>query len=201
VLDAAQHVFIGQPDGTAQLKEFTHAGNPVATFSPAPESRGTDWNDLATDQCTMFYTSEGTHVKRFDVCKNLQLTDFAALPSGPAYALRIRPNGEVLVAAKSAVYRLDSLGNLLQTYPLPPNEGSFLFALNLDPNGSSFWTAGYSTGNVYKINIATGVIETQFKAGNVGCCASGLAVAGEITVARGSGRIYLPAIPVTYHAP
>jgi hypothetical protein len=183
-IDGAGHVYVGQPDGTHQVLKFDSAGNLLAAYSPAIEDRGTDWIDLAADQCTLFYTSEGFHIKRFNVCTNTQLPDFATLPAGTAYALRIRPNGEVMVATSSAVYRLDATGSVIQTYPLPLGESSFLFALNLDPDGTSFWTGGYDSGNVYRINISTGALMTSFNAGRVGCCLSGLAVVGEITVAQ-----------------
>ena len=57
-----------------------------------------DWIDLSADKCTLLYTSEGTLIRRFNVCTNTQLTDFATLPAGACYALRIRANGEVMVA-------------------------------------------------------------------------------------------------------
>ena len=37
--------------------------------------------------------------------------------------------------------RLDSSGNVAQTYLASNYDSSFLFALNLDPDGETFWTA------------------------------------------------------------
>lgn len=184
-IDAAGNVFVGQPDGTRHVVESNSAGAHVADFAPATQNRGTDWIDLAADQCTLFYTSEGNLVKRFNVCTNTQLADFATLPAGAStgYALRIRPNGDIIVAASNEVVRFNSSGTVAQIYPLPVAETSFLFALNLDPDGTSFWTAGYNSGNVYRIDMTTGAIITSFNAAKVGCCLSGLAVAGEIRVA------------------
>lgn len=153
VLDAAGNIYVGQADGTRDILKFDQAGNPLGTFDPATGPRGTDWIDLAADQCTMFYTSEGSSVKRFDVCTNMQLPDFAAGLPAPCFALRIRGNGEVLVACSTQAVRLNPDGTVNMTYPIG---GEFLFALNLDPGGADFYTAGYNTGNVYKVNIATG---------------------------------------------
>ncbi|MDX1670055.1 MAG: hypothetical protein R3194_11600, partial [Limnobacter sp.] len=51
---------------TKHLKdELTLMG--ASQFDVATDDRGSDWIDLAADQCTMYYTSEGTLVKRFDV--------------------------------------------------------------------------------------------------------------------------------------
>jgi RHS repeat-associated protein len=167
VFDQSNHAFVGQADCTGQLLEFDSAGNPVASFSPAVEGRGTDWDALASDQCTMLYTSEGALVKAFNVCTNTQLADFASgLPGSFAYELRIRPNGEVLVADSQSIVRLSSSGTILQTYTIPGSTGN-LFALNLDPNGTSFWTADLSTnGVVAEVDIATGNILNSWNSGS-----------------------------------
>src|SRR5207253_1809417 len=84
------------------------------------------------------------------------------------------------------VYRLSSTGSVLQTYNKPTSESSFLFAMNLDPDGTTFWTAGYNSGNIYRFNISTGqqVTSSSFTAVREGCCLSGLAVFGELVVAN-----------------
>ena len=71
-----------------------------------------------------------------------------------AFALRQLSDGTVLVADADRVVRLDALGNLIQTYGL--GSDSLLFALNIDPNGKDFWTAGYFSGNVYEYDINSG---------------------------------------------
>jgi len=174
-------IYTGEVDGEELVRKFDPAGNLVDTFKPSIERRGIDWIDLADDQCAMFYTSEGSHVKRFDVCTDTQLSDFAALPTSPAYALRIRPNGEVLVAATGAVHRLDANGNLIQSYTTGSvGEGSYFFAMNLDPDGTSFWTGGFGSGRVYRIDIETGTLLTTFDTG-IETSLAGLAIVGEIT--------------------
>src|ERR1051325_11106549 len=98
----------------------------------------------------MFYTSEGNFIHRFDVSANSQLSNFnpTPLPGSNAYAFRIVPSdGGILVADTENILRLDSTGNVVQTYDAPGKD--FWFALNLDPDGKSFWSGVLdSTGNV-----------------------------------------------------
>jgi hypothetical protein len=183
VIDAGGNVYVGQPDGTKALKKFNSTGTFLMDFFPAPQDRGTDWNDLAGDQCTMFYTSEGDAIKRFDVCTNTQLSDFASSAAFPKYALRIRSNGEVLVAATSVLERYSAGGVLMQTYAFP---GTLSFAMNLDPDGVHFWTADYFTGTVYQYDIASGAVVFSFPSTPL-TFASGLAIVGEPT-AGGANR-------------
>jgi hypothetical protein len=185
-IDAAGKVYVGQPDGTADILCFNPAGTPCtpnASFDVAVQNRGSDWIDLAADQCTMFYTSEGSSVKRFDVCTNTQLPDFATGLTGPCYALRIRTNGEVMVTCTSQTYRLNANGSVNTTYPIPG--ASLLFAMNLDPDGANFWTGDYFSGDIFKVNIATGAgtAAPVFNA-NKTTFLSGLAVFGELRAAQ-----------------
>ena len=193
VIDNTGNIYTGEVDGANMIRKFDPSGTSLASFSPTTESRGLDWIDLAADQKTMVYTSEGSSVKRFDVSTNTQLPDFATGLNGPCFALRIRPNtnGEVMVACANLVYRLDNTGAVMQTYPksgfVTPGGGtgepSTLFALNLDPDGTSFWTAGYTTGNVYRIDISSGAQLTTFTAAPNVLSTAGLAVFGELTAA------------------
>ena len=183
VFDFAGHIFVGQADGGRQILEFDTAGTPINSWSPATQSRGTDFVELGADGCTMYYTSEGTSVKRYDVCTSTQLPDFATGLPGSCFALRLRPNGEILVACTSQVVRLDTSGTSIQTYPASgfTPAASFLFALNLDPDDATFWTGDIFSGDVYRINIASGSQMTHFNAGILGGSMAGLAVFGEIT--------------------
>jgi streptogramin lyase len=98
ILDAVGNVYVGQADGTHNVLKFNSGGTLLTTFSPAIENRGTDWIELGADQCTLYYTSEGNRVLRYNICTNTQLADFnaVALPGAAAFAHRIRPNGEML---------------------------------------------------------------------------------------------------------
>src|SRR4029077_454762 len=167
---------VGQAFGTTQILEFDSKGNLLMTFSARDENKGTDWSDLQADQKTVYYTSEGISVLSFDISTNTQNPDFATnLPGSNAYAHRTLPNGNVLVADTDRVVQLDTSGNVVQTYMSALNPPpSVLFALNLDPDGKDFWTADLFSGQVYELNIATGVQVTTFNANNI----NGLGVAG-----------------------
>jgi streptogramin lyase len=181
VFDAAGNMYVGNA-GLGRVVKFNPAGAVLNTYAVATEDRGADWIDLAADQCTLYYTSEGSLVKRFNVCTNTQLTDFASNLPAPCFALRIRPNGEVLVACFSAAQRLSAAGTVIQDYA--PTGGGLLFALNLDPDGQTFWTGNIDQpGHVFRINIATEAVVNDFNT-NANTDLAGLAVAGEITVAR-----------------
>lgn len=179
VFDNTGNVFVGQADGTHRILEFNPGGAPIGSFKAQTDERGTDWIDLAADQCTIFYTSEGDNVKRFNVCANAQLPDFATGLSGPCFAHRIRPNFETLVACTTLIYRLDSSGNVMQSYPLA--DAKELFALNLDPDNKTFWTGDLQTGTIYHVDIASGKTLLTFNAG--GGTVAGVTVVGEITAA------------------
>ncbi len=167
VFDHAGNFYVGSPDAQ-KLFKYSSANVLQTTFSPDVESggRGIDWIDLASDQCTLFYTSEGEAIRRFDVCTNSQLPDLVdgLSAAGAAFGIKLLPDGAVLLADLDEVIRLDSAGNQLQTYTAPGEVGPFpsdfgWFALALDRDGTSFWAGSQFTGNFYRFNIATGAIE------------------------------------------
>lgn len=73
-------MYVGQADCTGQLLTFNPAGALQASFSAAPDNRGTFWIDLADDGCTVLYTSASLNVKRYNVCADEQLANFNAAP-------------------------------------------------------------------------------------------------------------------------
>jgi streptogramin lyase len=151
IVDSNSNIYVGQADFVSpllapQVLKFNSNGASRGTFSPLPEDRGTDWIELGADQCTLYYTSEGHHVFRFNICTNTQLAEFTAapLPGSIAYAHKLRLNGEMLVADSEYVVRLSATGAQIQQYSLGfPT----LFALTLDPDGTSFWT-----GDLYSVS-------------------------------------------------
>jgi outer membrane protein assembly factor BamB len=183
VFNAAGEAYVGVADGAIKLFKFDANGRVLETFSNIPVgARGVDWIDLSSNQCTLFYTSEDTKVRRYDVCARAPLPDFATGLAAPCYALRLRPNSEVMVACRDQVYRLSVQGTVLQNYTrqsIGETSASGLFALNLDPDGSSFWTAGLGSGKLYRVDIATGALLHTF-AGGAGSIA-GLSVYDELS--------------------
>jgi len=176
--DRAGNLWVGDAASTL-LRKFSATGTLITSFTLATEDRGTDWIDLAADQCTFVYTSEGSSILSFNVCTNMQRPAFATGLSAPCFALRIRPNGEVLVACSSNVYRLSSTGAILHTYT-GFGTGN-LFSLNLDPDNTTFWTGDFGNDIIYHVDIATGAILTSFSSLPKRQL-FGLAIVGEINV-------------------
>jgi len=188
VYDHAGNVYIGlaggngSPDTATAVHKFDRFGHSLDSFVVPTGTRGTDWIDLAGDDCTLYYTSEETSVRRYNVCTRTALGTFANGLTGPyCYALRLRPNREVMVACQDAVHRLSPQGVNLRTYPradIGETDAAGLFAMNLDPDGTSFWTAGLFSGNVYHVDIASGTVLGGFNSGAGGV--AGLAVYNEL---------------------
>jgi hypothetical protein len=125
----------------------------LTEFTVATQNRGTDWIDLASDQCTMFYTSEGTSVKRFNVCTNTQGTDFSTALN-TAYAFHLLPGGGALVANSSNV-NPESTGSGME--PLP------FFSILLAAPTIPGWIGPTGQRIVSKImGLITAVIGIQF---------------------------------------
>jgi hypothetical protein len=181
VFDAGGNAYVGQANGSQDILKFDAGGALLQSFDPVTGPRGTDWIDLATDHCTMFYTSEGTGVRRYDVCTDTQLPDFASGLHGEAYALRLLPAGGLLVADSQDIHRLDAGGATTQTYF--PGPGKW-FSINLDPDGTSFWASDIQSGSgAYKLDIGSGSVVIGPIA--VGSLATGVCVFGEITAGSG----------------
>jgi hypothetical protein len=103
--------------------------------------------------------------------------------AGPAfYALRILPNGDVLVAAQASVKRFNSAGTEILPAYTASGEG-FFFALNLDPDGTHFWSGGIITNQIYKFNltpVGPPVLSFSSQVGIAGgTLLAGLAIFGE----------------------
>ena len=164
VFDAAGSAYVGQADCSGAILKFEPGNAPIA-FAVAPDNRGSFWIDLAADGCTIFYTSWGPNVKRFNTCTGVQLPNFnvAPLPGGEVQDLRILPDGGVLVSSGQVVARLDASGNLVQTYGVA-GETSLWAGLDLVGDGT-FWVGNYYTSNVYKFDLTTGAVRASFNTG------------------------------------
>ncbi|HLB62694.1 MAG TPA: hypothetical protein VJN50_08205 [Actinomycetota bacterium] len=193
--DTTGHAYVGQADGTHEVWRFNSAGSLLDSFAPAVENRGTDWIDLAPDGCTLFYTSEGVNVKRFDVCTKEQLAYFnaEALPGTNAFALRLLPDGRVLVADSESIVRLDADGMQTDTYDATIEETPLnnWFALALDPDGTSFWAADRATADVVRFDLDTGDVLDSFNTGTAPETVFGLIVnehpAADLSIAKTLG--------------
>ncbi len=166
VFDSSGNLYVGQQT-TPYVAEFTPSGQRLADIGPLQtELYGDDWIDLSSDQCTLYYTTEGTDILRYNKCTNTQLPNFNPTPfSGyAAFEVRILANGDVLVADSGAVLLLDQSGNVIQTYSCASMPGcqGLLFAVSVDPDGTSFWTGDSVSGDVWHIDLATGNVLQSF---------------------------------------
>ncbi len=166
LFNLAGNAFVGAAIGPTQdLYEKDSAGGAVNQFNTAVENVGTDWIDLAADQKTMFYTSEGRQIKRFDVNANAQLGDFVTLPAdgGIAFQFRLLSGGGLVVSDNFEIKRLNAAGAVIDTYDVTGING--WFALNLNPSGTSFWAAdnGFATSQVCEFDLGTPGLDNHLR--------------------------------------
>jgi hypothetical protein len=163
VFDPTDIAYVGEAGcRKAILKFMPRMASPVV-YTVAEDFQGVFWLDLAPDRCTLFYTSYGPNVKRFDVCSGVQLPDFnlAPVPGGIAHDLRVMSDGGVLVATGTVISLLDSTGALVRTYQGPAEENTYWIGLDLVGDGT-FWVGNYYTSNVYRIDLTSGAILDSF---------------------------------------
>jgi len=164
VFDAGGTAYVGEAGCTGSIVKFAPGQAPVR-YSIAWENQGAFWIDLAPDRCTMFYTSWGPNVKRFNVCAGVQLSDFNVLPlpGGETQDLRVLPDGGVLVSSGQVIVRLNGSGNVVRTYEIP-GEAALWSGLDLVGDGT-FWAGNYETSNVYRFDLDTGAVRAGFNTG------------------------------------
>ena len=79
-IDLNQNVYVGQAGasggGNQPILKFDSQGNLVESLAVEVGPRGTDWIDLAADQRTIYYTSEGKIIRRYDLVGKTQLARF-----------------------------------------------------------------------------------------------------------------------------
>ena len=200
VFGGSEDFFVGYADNSQVLGSGggaiehwaldTSTGHFVRTnaYPVNTENRGADWIDLASNNTTIFYTSEGRLIKRFDTALG-QLSDFADLGTAGGsqvtlFAVRILQSATgfngVLVADKRNLKRLNSSGAVAQTYDASGQDD--WEAVSLDPkvdaqgNPISFWAGDATTHNFYRFNIASGAIEVgpiNTQSGLGGICVEG----------------------------
>jgi sugar lactone lactonase YvrE len=179
LVDSTGNFYVGQAGGTKDVLKFGASGNLLERFDVQTELRGSDWIDLAADGRTLFYTSEGKRVLRYDLTTKKQLPAFNLIPfPATAFDIRLLPDRGLLVADSLTVLRLDANGRVVQTYDAP-RENAW-FALALDPDSRSFWCANSATANFYKFDLATGaILKGPINTGTGANSLRGLAVFGE----------------------
>ncbi len=185
VFDNQGNLYVGQ-QGTPYIAEFNSSGQSIANIGPVTTGEtGDDWIALSSDQCTFYYTTETNVIFRYNKCTNTQLPTFNVAPftGDNAFELQILQNGNVLVADSESDIMLDPNGNVVGTYSCAdlPNCSGELFAIALDPDGVSFWTGDAFSGDIYRIDIASGDVLQTIDTGSASLF--GLSVNNEIEVA------------------
>jgi WD40 repeat protein len=173
VFAADGHVLVGSIGGG--IREFDAAGNFVKTIAAGVR---VDWFDLAADQDTILFTQELGQVRTASRSTGAVGANFSN--AGGVFALRILPGSGVLVANSTNVLRLDAGGNIIQTYDVAGVND--FFALNLHPDGTSFFTGAISNGTLYRFDIESGAQSDIFNTGCGSGCLFGVSIFGEITV-------------------
>ena len=166
VIDPSGNLFVSQTGGRQSLLEFPKASGTAipSEFFPPVDTGGVDWIELLDDNQTMLYTSGLNEIKAFNVLDSIFVSDFATgLPGPAAFAMRELPDKSLLVANLDRIVRLSPSGTVIQTYTV--KSGGAFFVLNLDPNGTDFWTGDNIAGVLYQVNIASGAIDKSFSTG------------------------------------
>lgn len=190
LFDGSGRAYVGQSECDGIL-ELNADGVLQRSFAAEAENQGAVWIELANDGCTMFYTSRGQKVKRFNICTNEQLADFYTFPGAATLnQLRVLPNGDILVAADTQILRINPFGTVVQVYDVA-TEFELWYGVALVGDGT-FWASNYGTSNVYRFDIDTGGILDSFNTGTPTTTVKGLAVMPDDggSVSSGEGTRY-----------
>ena len=178
VFDAAGNVYVGNVGNG--LRQYAADG----TFIQTIINTRVDTFDIAADQDTILYGQEGADVKTVSISTGAPGPNFTTGTATQAFAMRILPDGGLLLADLVNVKRYNSAGVVTQTYDVG-GENDW-FSLNLDPNGTSFWAGDFGSSNYYKFNISSGAVEAgPLNTGTGTFTLFGLCIFGELTAATG----------------
>jgi hypothetical protein len=161
VFDVADNAYVGQAGCTGSILKIS-PGQPRTEFQVATENEGSFWLDLAPNGCTVFYTSWGPNIKRYNVCTRTQLANLNTGPlpgGGETHDVRVLPDGGAIVSNGELVVRLSAAGTVVRTYSVPEN--TYWTGLDLVGDGT-FWVGNYLTSNVYRFDLATGQVVDAF---------------------------------------
>jgi PKD repeat protein len=175
VFDNAGNAYVGETGCSHALLKFDAYGNLAAAYTLSTEVEGSDWIDLAADQCTIYYTSQGNTVFRFNACTGQQQPPFAnGLTTG--LAVKILGDGSVLVADKADIVHFDAGGHVITKFTASGE--TCLVSLALDPDGKTFWALDYCTSDVLRFDISSGSQVAKFSSGAAAQTAYGIGMRG-----------------------
>jgi hypothetical protein len=167
--DSSGKVYVGTSNlsGTSfrtTIALYDTDGSQIATYFPQV---GTDrivlHMKLAADQCTMFYSTGEPGIRRFNVCTNQQLPDWATLPWGSAArGFELLADGGILIASVQTVYQLDRNGTIVRSYQMPPVNDAGVVDIAVSVDGQAFWATNSVASTMYKFSIKTGNLLNSF---------------------------------------
>ncbi len=177
--------------GSGNIVKYDTSGNVLLNLHNVGKENRADWIEINAANTKLYVTEDITKgVQILDIATNTN--DTALTNSVGNFALRLLSDGTLLVANRENVVRLDTNGNVIQTYDITGEDT--WFSLNLDPDGTSFWSGDFGTGNLYKFDIATGGIDNSLQKIATGSgTLFGVAVFGEVTQGGGGGKVPEPA--------
>jgi hypothetical protein len=73
VFDQVNGFYVGHAAGDQDVQRYDSAGNFLGDFDVSIGPAGSDWVELGCDQTTLYYTSEGTDILRYDLGSDTQL--------------------------------------------------------------------------------------------------------------------------------
>jgi len=212
VFDGGKNLFIGYAGGSGTIEQWAKDTNPahvtygqytfVNAFFVPFDNTGPGWIDLAADGHTIFYTSEGRKIYKFDSSQPVSVNnpvvwaDLSTLSgnnsAGTLFAIKILgPNYDgsngVLVADQGNVKLLTAAGGVItsvQVFKFKQNTNLQALTLDAFNPATIFWVGDASTNNLIQFNWSTGktIVTLNTGAGTTlgGVCADGSFSGAEI---------------------
>jgi hypothetical protein len=186
--------YVGLVDAAAgepNLLKYDKNNNFLAgyTLITTDERRGVTWFDLAADQHTIYYTSTGPNVWKYDL-NSPPATPSTLFAGGleRAYGLRLLRGGNsfggaggpgFLAVADTSVIRVyDAAGTQTNSFDIPGHDG--WFAISIVPGGTQLAATDFYTGDLVKFN-GDGTVASSFNINPDPFRVNGLCVKGEVT--------------------
>lgn len=155
--------------GTAVVVKTAHTNiasnpspDPSTTYDVPYENSGSDFVEIASDQQTLFHTSAGRRIMRYDTDADAPLADFIVAPYEaklrPGFrSTRLLPDGGLLVCDGDHVKRYDSSGTLMRSYyPSATARAQDLDKVEITADRQSFFVSDQLSTSLFKFDLATG---------------------------------------------